>query len=99
MMKDGVILVNMARGAVTDEAALADAVLSGKLGGLGADVYSVEPFGESHPFYVIRNHERVALTPHMSWGAYEARARCLDEMILNAEAFARGELRNRVDVE
>ncbi len=99
MMKDGVILVNMARGAVTDEAALANAVLSGKLGGLGADVYSVEPFGESHPFYAIRNHERVALTPHMSWGAYEARARCLDEMILNAEAFARGELRNRVDVE
>jgi hypothetical protein len=35
----------------------------------------------------------------MSWGAYEARARGLDEMILNAEAFARGELRNRVDVE
>lgn len=98
MMKDGAILVNMARGAVTDEAAVAAAVSSGKLGGLGCDVYSTEPFPETHPYYPIRHRENVLLTPHMSWGAYEARARCLDEMILNMQAFFRGEMRNRVDV-
>jgi glycerate dehydrogenase len=98
MMKDGVILVNMARGAVTDEAAVAEAVKSGKIGALGCDVYSVEPFPESHPFYPIRDRENVLLTPHMSWGAYEARARCLDEMILNMRAFFAGEERNRVDL-
>ena len=98
MMKDGVILVNMARGAVTDEAAVAAAVESGKIGALGCDVYSVEPFPESHPFYPIRDRENVLLTPHMSWGAYEARARCLDEMILNMRAFFAGEERNRVDI-
>ena len=98
VMKDGVILVNMARGAVTDEAAVADALLSGKLGALGCDVYSVEPFPESHPFYAIRERENVLLTPHMSWGAYEARERCLAEMILNMQAFFKGEERNRVDL-
>ena len=98
MMKEGAILVNMARGAVTDEAAVAEAVISGRLGGLGCDVYSAEPFPETHPYYPIRNRENVLLTPHMSWGAYEARARCLDEMILNMQAFFKGEMRNRVDV-
>lgn len=98
MMKDGAILVNMARGAVTDEAAVAQAVLDGKLGGFGADVFSVEPFPESHPFWGIRHHERVCLTPHMSWGALEARERCLAEMMENIRAFVRGENRNRVDL-
>ncbi len=97
-MRDGAILVNMARGAVTDEQAVAEAVLSGKLGGFGCDVYSVEPFGEEHPFYAIRDRANVCMTPHMSWGAYEARARCLDEMILNMRAFFAGEIRNRVDL-
>ena len=98
MMKDGVILVNMARGAVTDEAAVAAAVEAGKIGALGCDVYSVEPFPESHPYYAIRGRENVLLTPHMSWGAYEARERCLREMILNMQAFFEGEIRNRVDL-
>lgn len=95
--KRGVILVNMARGAVTDEAALAEAVINGHIGGLGADVFSVEPFSEDHPFFAIRNHPAVLLTPHMSWGAYEARARCLHEVMMNMQAFERGEKRNRVD--
>ena len=98
VMKDGVILVNMARGAVTDEAAVAAAVEAGKIGALGCDVYSTEPFPESHPYYAIRDRENVLLTPHMSWGAYEARARCLSEMILNMEAFFAGNERNRVDI-
>lgn len=98
LMKNRVIFVNMARGAVTDEAAVAAAVEAGKIGALGCDVYSAEPFPESHPFYAIRDRENVLLTPHMSWGAYEARARCLSEMILNMRAFFAGEERNRVDI-
>ena len=98
IMKDGVILVNMARGAVTDEATVAAAVESGRIGALGCDVYSVEPFPAEHPYYPIRERENVLLTPHMSWGAYEARARCLSEMILNMRAFFAGEERNRVDI-
>ena len=77
---------------------MAAAVVSGKLGGLGCDVYSVEPFPLTHPYYAIRERENVLLTPHMSWGAYEARARCLREMILNMRACFAGEIRNRVDL-
>ena len=51
LMKKQVIFVNLARGAVTDEKALADALSNNRIGGLGVDVYSREPFGEDHPFY------------------------------------------------
>ncbi len=97
LMKKGAILVNEARGAVTDEAAVAKALLSGRLGGLGADVYSVEPMPEDHPFYPIRDRENVCLTPHMAWGALEARARCIREIAANIAAFLAGERRCRVD--
>lgn len=97
LMKKNVIIVNVARGAVTDEAAIAKAVAAGDIGGFGADVYSAEPFGADHPFNSIMNLDNVCLTPHMAWGAHEARQRCLDEIIKNITAFTRGEKRNRVD--
>ena len=97
MLKPGAIVVNVARGAVTDEAALADAVKNGKLGGLGVDDYSQEPFSKEHPFYAISNNPRVLLTPHMAWGGHETRVRLLEEMAENIRAFLDGKKRNRVD--
>ena len=98
LMKKDVIVVNEARGAVTDETALALAIKEGRIGALGCDVYSVEPFGTDHPFYEIKERPNVCLTPHMAWGAYEARVRCLGEIVLNIKAFFSGEIRNRVDL-
>lgn len=95
-MKRGAALINMARGAVIDERAAADAVKSGQLGGFASDVYSVEPMEENHPFAEIMHMENVLLTPHMAWGAYEARVRCMNEIAENIRAFLRGEMRNRV---
>ncbi len=95
-MKSGAIFVNMARGLVADEAALADAIECGRLGGLGIDVYSKEPFDADHPYTKIAGYSNVCFTPHMSWGAYEARVRCRDEVMKNIEAFLNGEKRNRV---
>jgi len=97
LMKPDCIFINVARGAVADEEALARAVAEGRLGGLGVDVYSAEPFPADHPFYAIRELPQVCLTPHMAWGALETRQRCLGEIVKNAEAFCRGERRNRVD--
>ena len=97
LMKPDAVLINVARGAVTDEKALADAILSGRLGGLGVDVYSAEPFPAEHPFTALCGLDNVCLTPHMAWGAYEARARCLAEVAENIAAFQKGEKRNRVD--
>ena len=96
LMKDGAFLVNVARGAVLDEEAVADAVESGKLGFFGCDVYSTEPMPESHPYYRIKDRENVCLTPHMAWGAYEARERCMNEIYKNIRAFLEGEKRNRI---
>ncbi len=96
LMKKDAILINVARGAVTDERAVADAILEGKIGGLGVDVYSKEPFPTDHPYSEIAGRDNVILTPHMAWGSYEARVRCLEEIMLNIEAFLKGEKRNRV---
>ena len=97
-MKDGVILVNVARGAVTDEYAIADAVKSGKIGGFACDVYSVEPFSNEHPFTEIMNMDNVLLTPHMAWGSLDARVRLLNEVKENIKAYFNNEIRNRVDL-
>ena len=96
-MKPGVVLVNTARGLVTDEKALCNAIKSGKVAGFGTDVYSVEPFGKDSPFNEIKDMDNVCLTPHMAWGSIEARERCFGEMLLNMQAFLNGERRNRVD--
>lgn len=96
LMKPHAILVNVARGAVTDEAAVARAVLEGRLGGFGCDVYSREPFHEDHPFYSIIGNERVCLTPHMAWGSFEARTRCVETMGANIQSFLAGGQDNRI---
>lgn len=95
-MKPSAILINTARGAVTDEQALADAVLNGKIGGIGVDVYSVEPFGYDHPFNKILNMKNVLLTPHMAWGSFESRSRCVREIAKNIESYFNNEQRNRI---
>lgn len=95
-MKDGVVLVNVARGAVVDEEAVVKAVESGKIGGLGVDVYSTEPMLADSPYQRILGRENVILTPHMAWGAIEARQRCIDEIALNIKSFVNDEKRCRV---
>ena len=98
MMKKDAVLINVARGAVLDEAAVADAVLSGHLGGFGCDVYTAEPFAVDHPYTALLDHPRVLLTPHMAWGSHEARSRCIAEMAENMRTYLAGGIRNRVDL-
>lgn len=98
IMKKDVVLVNEARGAVLDEAAVADAIIDGKIGALGCDVYSVEPFGEDHPYFKIKDKENVLLTPHAAWGSYESRCRCISIIADNIRAFYDGKTLNRVDI-
>ena len=97
LCKPSCLFINVARGAVADEAALAEALTAGRLGGLGIDVYSAEPFPETHPFFPLRDREDVCFTPHMAWGGLETRQRCIREIGENIAAFRRGERRNRVD--
>ena len=98
MMKDGVVFINVSRGAVADEEALTTAFENGKIGGLGIDVYSAEPMTKDSPYNRILDKNNVIFTPHMAWGAYEARRRCMDEILKNIETFFMGGKRNRVDL-
>ncbi len=98
LMKKNAILVNVARGAILDEGAVANAVLSGRIAGFGCDVYSAEPFPASHPYVKIAALPNVCMTPHIAWGAFETRTRLIGEMAKNIEAFLNGEERNRVEI-
>lgn len=97
MMKPEAIVVNEARGAVVDEEAVAEAILNNKIGGFGCDVYSVEPFPTEHPYSKIMDKNNVILTPHCAWGSYESRARCVNVVAQNIDAFFKGKTLNRVD--
>lgn len=97
LMKKSAILVNEARGAVVDEIAVRDAILEDRIAGFGCDVYSTEPYPNDHPYVDIAGRKNVILTPHVAWGAYEARVRCLKIIINNIKSYCAGEMLNRVD--
>jgi phosphoglycerate dehydrogenase-like enzyme len=67
-MKPGAILINPARGGIVDEAALAQALRSGRLGGAAVDVYAVEPPEASNPLLALEGDaaHRLLLTPHIA---------------------------------
>jgi len=98
-MKPGAILINTARGALIDEAALIDALAGGRLGGVGLDVLAVEPPPADHPLTNPRAPwaERAVVTPHIGWGAIEARRRLAAVAADNLRAFLAGQRRNRVE--
>ncbi len=70
-VKDGVYIVNCARGGVVDEGALLEALESGKVAGAGIDVFIDEPPGKSR----LIEHPNVSLTPHLGATTYESQRR------------------------
>ena len=76
-MKDGICLINCARGGVVDEKALLDALNSGKVAGAGIDVYCEEPTCNLE----LVKHEKVSATPHIGASTKEAQKRIGQEII------------------
>lgn len=72
MMKDGVRLINVARGGIISEAALADAVESGKVAGAAIDVFTAEPPQADNP---LLGNPRIIITPHLGASTAEAQER------------------------
>jgi glycerate dehydrogenase len=94
-MKHDAVLINTARGALVDAAALVAALHAGRLGGAGIDVLAQEPPVDGSPL-LAGDIPNLIVTPHVAWAAREARQRCLDEMAANVEDFRRGGHRGRV---
>jgi glycerate dehydrogenase len=95
LMKPDALLINTARGGLVDAAALAQALRAGRLGGAGIDVLEPEPPRADNPL-LDGSLPNLIVTPHVAWGAHEARQRCLDEMAANIREFLAGGQRNRV---
>lgn len=93
-MKDGAMLINTARGPLVDEAALRDALRSGKLAGAAVDVVDSEPPPADSPLLDAPN---CIITPHIAWAPLDTRRRLLKIAVQNVEAFLRGERLNRVE--
>jgi len=83
-MKDGAVALNIARGGIYDETALADALNRGKLAGAAVDVYQDEPPGKDHP---LLNAKNAILSPHIGANTIEAQDRVAvqtSEMVIEA---------------
>lgn len=90
-MKDGVQVINTARGPLVDEYAMAQALESGKIGCYMADVLSVEPPTADHP---LLHAPGTILTPHVAWAPLQTRERLRDIAVQNVRAFLAGRPQN-----
>ena len=93
-MKDGVILINSARGPLIVEQDLADALDQGKIYAAGLDVVSTEPIRGDNPLLKAKN---CIITPHIAWAARESRQRIMDCAVENLKAYLAGTPINQVN--
>ena len=83
MMKPTAFIVNMGRGGIVVEEALAKVIDEGIIGGAGLDVFVKEPLPADHPLLHTRHPEKLSLTPHTAWASVEARNRLVQAIAVN----------------
>jgi glycerate dehydrogenase len=94
-MKRTALLINTARGGLVDEAALAQALRDGVIGGAGFDVLSKEPPAADNPLLGLHQPNFI-LTPHVAWASAGAMQTLADMLVDNVEAFVAGKPLNVV---
>ncbi|WP_142973781.1 D-2-hydroxyacid dehydrogenase [Enterococcus casseliflavus] len=92
-MKSSAILINTARGGLIDEAAVAEALHTGQIAALAADVVSKEPIAADNPLLQAPN---CYLTPHIAWAPAETRRRLMGIAVANLSGFKAGTPQNVV---
>lgn len=85
-MKPSAFLVNMGRGGIVDETALAEAVDEGRIAGAALDVFEKEPVESSNPLLRLKHPERLLVSPHIAWASVEARNRLVGMIADNIAA-------------
>jgi glycerate dehydrogenase len=85
-MKPSSLIINVTRGGIIDEAALAEALDKGWVAAAALDVFSVEPLRES-PLYDIKDKYKLLASPHNAWSAAEAIDRLIDCVAENIRTF------------
>jgi lactate dehydrogenase-like 2-hydroxyacid dehydrogenase len=92
LMKSYAVFINVSRGELADEGALAKAVTLGWIGGAGVDVFSSEPIGQDNPLLAAaKEGGNVVLTPHMAGATNDARLRIIQATVDNVVRVATGE--------
>jgi glycerate dehydrogenase len=94
LMKPTAFLLNTSRGPLVDQAALADALNSGRITGAAMDVLATEPPPADNPLLAARN---CIITPHLAWATRAARARLMHLAVENVRAFLQGKAQNVVN--
>jgi len=88
-LKDGAIILNLGRGGIIDEAAMAE-VLDEKEIYHGTDVLAIEPMIKNHPYLSVQNKQRLVITPHTAWASKEARATLIGKVVGNIQSYQAG---------
>ena len=87
LMKPTAILINVARGGIVDEQALAAALDAGTIAGAGLDVFVNEPMEAGNPLLSVKEPERLLLSPHNAWSPVEAVEVLIDCIVKNISNF------------
>lgn len=77
-MKKSAIFLNLGRGPIVSEEALAAALESGEIRAAGLDVLCAEPMSQENPLRRIKDSDRLLITPHIAWASLEARTRLME---------------------
>lgn len=87
LMKPTAYLLNLGRGGIVDEGALAEAVDEGVIAGAGVDVFTTEPLPSDSPFLKVKHPERLSLSPHSAWATDKSLARLISRIADNIRTF------------
>ena len=87
MMKSSAFLLNMARGGIVNENALAEAIDNEWIAGAGADVLTHEPVLADNPLMKIKNKEKLFITPHIAWTSNESKKMLVEKIFFNIREF------------
>jgi lactate dehydrogenase-like 2-hydroxyacid dehydrogenase len=88
MSKNKAVILNLGRGGIIDEEAVARIIDEREIY-FGLDVLSSEPMIENHPLQSIKNRDNLYITPHIAWASVEARAKLIAGVVQNIESFMR----------